>query len=94
MLPYDVGLPIAVRDDEGDMSVGRHVVERLEPQGGLFNPAVIVIGRYRLAGRHTDKRYRRHFGEDADGQTRKVLVHNLTLQPFGGNVPQGFYSWN
>ena len=94
MLPYDVGLPIAVRDDESDVPVGWHVVERPEPQGGLFNPAVVVVGRYRLTGRHTDKRYRRHFGEDADGQTRKVLVHDLTLQLFGGNVAQGYYSRN
>ena len=36
MLPNDIGLPIAVRDDEGDVSVLRHIVERLETQRCLL----------------------------------------------------------
>ena len=94
MLADDIRLVVAVGHDEGDVLVKGHVVQRLEAQGGLLYPAVVIISRYRLTGRHTDKRYRRHFGEDADGQTRKVLVHDLTLQPFSGNVAQGFYSRN
>ena len=66
MLPDDVGLPVAVRDDEGDVPVLWHVVECLEAQRGLLYPAIIVVGGYGLTGGHSDKADRGDIGEDAD----------------------------
>ena len=94
MLPDDVGLPIAVRDDEGDVLVLRHVVECLEAQRGLLNPAVIVVGGYRLAGGHPDKTDWSDVGEDTNRKSCEVLVHDLTLQPVGGNIADGLDSGN
>ena len=78
---------IAVCDDEGYVPVSRHVVERLKTQRGLLYPAVVIIGRNRFAGRHSNKSKRRYAGEDTDGQTCKTLVHNLTLQVLSWDVP-------
>ena len=80
MLPDDVGLPVAVRHHEGDVPVLWHVVECLEAQRGLFNPAIIVVGGYGLTGGHTDKADRGNIGEDADRDASEVLVHDFTLQ--------------
>ena len=93
MLPDDVGLPVAVRDDEGDVPVLWHVVERLEPQRGLLYPAVIVVGGYCLAGGHTLEADRDYVGKYADGQPCEVLVHDLALQPFGWHIADGLDAW-
>ena len=93
MLPDEVGLPVAVGHDEGDVPVQGHVVQRLEAEGRLFDPAVVAVRRYGLAGGHADKRYRRDVGEDAHGYAREVLVHDLSLQPLGGYIAEGPDSW-
>ena len=93
MLADDIRLVVAVGHDESDVLVKGHVVQRLEAQRGLLYPAVVVIRRNGLARGHADKRYRRHLGEDADGQTRKVLVHDLTLKVLGWDVADELYSW-
>ena len=93
MLPDDVGLPVAVRDDEGDVPVLWNVVESPEAQRGLLYPAVVIVGGYGLAGGHPDKADRSYIRKDADGQSREVFVHDLSLQPFSRDIPQGLDSW-
>ena len=93
MLTDDIRLVVAVGHDEGDVLVKGHVVQRLETQGGLLYPAVVVVRRYSLTGGHADKRYRRYVGKDAHGNARKVFVHNLSLKPFGRYIADGLDSW-
>ena len=93
MLADDIRLVVAVGHDESDVLVKGHVVQRSETQGCLFDPAVVVIRRYRLAGGYANKCYRRYIGENTDGNTREVFVHDLTLQPFGWHIANGLDSW-
>ena len=93
MLTDDIRLVVAVGHDKSDVLVKGHVVQRLEAQGGLLYPAVVVIRRNGLTGGHADKRYRRHVGEDAHGNSRKVFVHDFSLQPFGRDIADGLDSW-
>ena len=93
MLADDIRLVVAVGHDEGDVLVKGHVVQRLEAQGGLLYPAVVVIRRNGLAGGHADKRYRRHVGEDAHWDSSEVFVHDFSLQPFGWDIADGLDSW-
>ena len=93
MLADDIRLVVAVGHDEGDVPVKGHVVQRLEAQGGLLYPAVVIVCRNSLACRSTDKVYRSDVGIDADGQTREMLVHDFALQFFSGDITQGFDSW-
>ena len=93
MLPDDVGLTVAVSDDESDVPVLWHVVERPEAQRGLLYPAVVVVGGYGLAGGHPDKADRDDIGKYTDGQPCEVLVHDLALQPFGWHIADGLDAW-
>ena len=94
MLPYDVGLPIAVRYDECDVPVLWHDVECLEAQRGLFNPAVVIVRGYRLTGGDTHEADGSDVGKDTDWDAGEMLVHDLALQPFSGDIPQGLDSGN
>ena len=93
MLTDDIRLVVAVGHDESDVLVKGHIVQRLEAQRGLLYPSVFVVCRYCFTGRHSNKRYRGYAGEDADRQTRKMLVHDLALQILGRHITDKAYSW-
>ena len=75
------------------MAIGRQVIERLEAQGRLLNPAIIVVSRNSLAGGHTAERNRRDVGENAHWQIGEVFVHHLALKIVGKYIADKLNAW-
>ena len=75
------------------MAIGGQVIERLEVQSRLLNPASIGVCRNSLAGGHTAERYWRDVGEYAHRQIGEVFVHHLALKIVGKYIADKLNAW-